>query len=95
MLSQVAAGGVAGYAAKRSVPSLVAGGASGLALIACGQTGRFKMGQAGSVKETFHGWICGSGIEEGYLGARVAVFRLSQIPTCTDSFCAWRAVVWF
>ena len=49
MLSQVAAGGVAGYAAKRSVPSLVAGGASGLALIACGQTGRFKAAAAISV----------------------------------------------
>ncbi|CAE7944181.1 FAX6, partial [Symbiodinium sp. KB8] len=42
----VAAGGVVGYAAKRSVPSLVAGGASGLALIACGQTGRFKSAAA-------------------------------------------------
>ncbi|CAE7319667.1 FAX6 [Symbiodinium sp. CCMP2592] len=42
----VAAGGVAGYASKRSVPSLVAGGASGLALIACGQTGRFRAAAA-------------------------------------------------
>ncbi|CAE6970777.1 aptB [Symbiodinium natans] len=42
----VAAGGFAGYAAKGSVPSLVAGGTSGLALIACGQTGRFKAAAA-------------------------------------------------
>ena len=43
---QVAAGGVAGYASKGSVPSLVAGGLSGLGLIACGQTARFRTAAA-------------------------------------------------
>lgn len=38
----VAAGGVAGFASKGSVPSLVAGGISGLGLIACGRTSNFK-----------------------------------------------------
>ncbi|CAK9046376.1 Transmembrane protein 14A [Durusdinium trenchii] len=42
----VTAGGIAGFASKGSVPSLVAGGLSGLALIACGQTARFKAAAA-------------------------------------------------
>ncbi|CAE7705813.1 Ucp1 [Symbiodinium sp. CCMP2592] len=34
--------------------------------------------QAGSVKETFHGWICGSGIEEGSGGRRVVAASASR-----------------
>ncbi|CAE8629018.1 unnamed protein product, partial [Polarella glacialis] len=38
----VAAGGVMGYAKKKSIPSLVAGGLSGLALIGAGLGSHFK-----------------------------------------------------
>ena len=70
---EVAAGGVAGYAAKRSVPSLVAGGTSGLALIACGQTGRHKA--AAAISDS---WImmcdfcCGIDNEPGTCNAKIS-----------------------
>mmetsp|Transcript_10929 Transcript_10929/g.26268 ORF Transcript_10929/g.26268 Transcript_10929/m.26268 type:complete len:626 (-) Transcript_10929:270-2147(-) len=37
------------------------------------------MGQAGNVKETFHGWICGSGVEDGAgAGRRVVAATASR-----------------
>ena len=50
--SEVAAGGVAGFASKGSVPSLLAGGISGLGLIACGRTSNFKA--AAVISATWH-----------------------------------------
>lgn len=51
----MAAGGVAGFASKGSVPSLVAGGISGLGLIACGRTSNFKA--AAVISATWHSLV--------------------------------------
>ncbi|CAJ1392710.1 unnamed protein product [Effrenium voratum] len=42
----VAAGGIAGFATKGSVPSLLAGSVGGLSLVACGRTASYRSAAA-------------------------------------------------